>query len=271
MNNIDVSTIMGFVMRIGANLIFAALIFVIGKKVAKWVVSLLAKALDRAKVDSILAKFMENASYAIMMVFVVIAAVNRLGVETTSLVAILGAAGLAVGLALQGSLSNFAAGVLLILFKPFTIGDWVTAAGVTGVVQNVDIFNTTFLTLDNRKVIVPNSKITSDNIENLSAMDKRRIDLVFGISYSDDIKKAKEALMSVLSGDRRILQDPAPFVAVGELADSSVNLVCRPWVRPKDYWDVYFDVVEKGKLALEAAGITIPFPQADVHLYTQRD
>jgi len=261
--------VLPYITLYGMNVLFALLIFFIGKKIARFLASLIGKMLEKAKVDAILARFLENLSYAIMLVFVIIAAINKLGIETTSLVAILGAAGLAVGLALQGSLANFAAGVILIVFKPFNIGDVVHIAGVTGIVRNVDIFNTTLYTLDNKKVIIPNSKITGENIENLSAVDKRRVDLVFGISYSDNIKTAKEALLKVLQEDERVLKDPAPLVAVSELADSSVNLVCRPWVKPEDYWGVYFDTLEKGKLALEAAGITIPFPQMDVHLHKE--
>ncbi len=251
----------------GMRILFAILIFVIGRYLSGAISQFLGKALERAKVDAILAKFLENLTHAGLLVLVVIAAINKLGVNTNSLVAILGAAGLAIGLALQGSLANFAAGVVLIIFKPFNIGDTVHIAGITGVVKNVDIFNTTLYTLDNRKVILPNSKITAENIENLSAVNRRRVDLVFGISYSDNIKTAKEALKRVLDKDPRVLKDPEPTIAVGELADSSVNLVCRPWVKPEDYWGVYFDTLEKGKIALEEAGITIPFPQTDVHLY----
>jgi small conductance mechanosensitive channel len=204
------------------------------------------------------------------MVFVVIAALNKLGVQTTSFIAIIGAAGLAVGLALQGSLANFAAGVLLIIFKPFKVGDFIAAAGTLGTVKEIQIFNTVLDHFDNRRIVVPNAKLTGDNITNFSAIEKRRVDLVFGISYSDNIKKAKEALEKVVTSDSRVLKDPKPVIAVSELADSSVNLVCRPWVKPGDYWDVYFDTLEKGKMELENNGITIPFPQRDVHMYQEK-
>lgn len=268
MNNI-IEKLGPYVALYGMRVLFAIIIFVVGRYLAKLISQLLGKALEKAKVDAILTRFLENLTHAGLLVLVVIAAINKLGVETTSLVAILGAAGLAVGLALQGSLANFAAGVVLIIFKPFNIGDTVHIAGITGVVKNVDVFNTTLYTLDNRKVILPNSKITAENIENLSAVDRRRVDLVFGISYSDNIKTAKEALKKVLDNDSRVLKEPEPTIAVGELADSSVNLICRPWVKPEDYWGVYFDTLEKGKIALEEAGITIPFPQTDVHLYKE--
>ena len=200
----------------------------------------------------------------------VIAALNRLGIQTTSLIAIIGAAGLAVGLALQGSLANFAAGIMLILFKPFKVGDVIEAGGALGVVTEIQIFNTILNTPDNKRVIIPNNKVTGDNITNITGTDKRRVDMVFGISYTDDIKKAKEILEQVVQSNPLVLKDPRHTIAVSELADSSVNLVCRPWVRTEDYWNVYFDITEKGKIALEEGGMTIPFPQRDVHLYQER-
>jgi small conductance mechanosensitive channel len=209
-------------------------------------------------------------TYVGLMVFVVLAALGKLGIQTTSLIAVIGAAGLAVGLALQGSLSNFAAGVLLIIFKPFKVGDFIQAGGVTGTVTEIQIFTTILNAPDNRKEIVPNAQITGGSITNFSAIENRRIDLVFGISYNDNMKTAKEALEEVVAADPRILKDPKPVIAVSELGDSSVNLVCRPWVKPTDYWAVYFDVVEKGKEALEKKGITIPFPQQDVHVFREK-
>jgi small conductance mechanosensitive channel len=259
-----------FILTYGMSILAAALIFIIGKIVVRFLSNIVGKILEKAKVDKTLCSFVSHLVSMGGMLFVVIAAINKLGVETTSLVAVLGAAGLAVGLALQGSLSNFAAGVILIVLKPFKVGDCVEIGDEVGIVQELQIFNTIINTLDNRRIIYPNSQITSDKIINLSVVQKRRIDLVFGISYSDSIKDAKEALESVVSSDDRILKEPKPTIAVSELGDSSVNLVCRPWVAPKDYWDVYFDVTEKGKLALEAAGITIPFPQRDVHMYQEK-
>ena len=254
----------------GLNVVAAILIFVIGKWLARVISSLIEKFMVRAKVEKTLASFVKYITYIGLLIFVIIATLNKLGVETMSLIAIIGAAGLAVGLALQGSLANFAAGIMLIIFKPFKVGDFIEAGGTLGTVEEVQIFNTVLNHPDNRRVIVPNSKITGDNISNFSAINKRRIDLVFGISYSDDIKKAKEALEKVVSSDPRVLKDPKPVIAVSELGDSSVNLVCRPWVEPADYWAVTFDTLEKGKAELEKSGITIPFPQRDVHIYQEK-
>jgi small conductance mechanosensitive channel len=197
---------------------------------------------------------------------VVIAALDRVGIKLTAAIAVLGAAALAVAFALQGSLSNFAAGILMVIFKPFKIGDFVSVAGVTGTVQEIQILNTILNSPDNVRVIVPNAQVTGGTISNYTANASRRIDLVFGVSYGDDINKAKLVIESVLAEDPRILKNPAPTVAVSALADSSVNFVCRPWVKPADYWDVYFSVTTKVKLALESNGLTIPFPQRDVHI-----
>lgn len=202
-----------------------------------------------------------------LIIFVVIAALGQLGIQTASFVAIVGAAGPAIGLALQGSLANFAAGVLILIFRPFKVGDFVEVAGVSGAVQNIQIFTTELHTPDNKKVIVPNGGVISGNITNYSANNTRRVDLVFGIGYSEDIDVAKTLLQTVLAAEPKVLQDPAPTIGVVELADSSVNLVCRPWVNTADYWDVYFNVTEAVKKALDAGGISIPFPQRDLHLH----
>jgi small conductance mechanosensitive channel len=224
----------------------------------------------RANIDQTLVGFVRTLVYFGLLVFVIIAALDRLGVQTTSLVAILGAAGLAVGLALKDTLANFGAGVLIIIFKPFRVGDFIQAGGEMGTVKKVSIFNTILGAPDNRKIILPNSMVLSSSITNFSDVDKRRVDLVFGISYDDNIKTAKDILMKIITSDERVLKDPEPVVAVSELGDSSVNLVCRPWTKPEDYWGVYFDTLEKGKAELEAAGITIPFPQRDVHMYEEK-
>ena len=259
-----------FAILYGIKLIAAVLIFVVGKWLAGIISRFMEKMMIKAKVDATLTKFVRNIVYVGLMVFVVIAALNKLGVQTTSFIAIIGAAGLAVGLALQGSLANFAAGVLLIMFKPFKVGDFIQAGGTMGTVAEIQIFNTILNAPDNRKEIVPNAQVTGGNITNFSAIEKRRIDLVFGISYEDSMKKAKEILMKVVTSDERVLKDPEPVVAVSELGDSSVNLVCRPWVKPGDYWAVYFDVLEKGKEELEKNGLSIPFPQRDVHIYEEK-
>lgn len=251
----------------GINIGFALITFIIGWWVAKFLRSMIKKVLTKRGVDSTLTSFLCSILYMALMTMVVIASIDRLGVKTTGFVAILGAAGLAVGFALQGSLANFASGVMIIFFRPFKAGDFVEVAGTSGVVLEVQVFATTLKTGDNKKIIIPNGSITGGNIVNYSAHDTRRVDLVFGIGYDDDIKKAKEILERMLKDDERVLADPAPVVAVSELADSSVNFICRPWVKSGDYWAVYWDMTEKVKLDFDAAGVSIPFPQQDVHMH----
>jgi len=253
----------------GPNLIGAVVILLLGWWGARLLRGLLARSMSRASVDQTLVRFVGSLFYTAVMVLVVIAALGRLGVNTTSFAAIVAAAGLAVGLAFQDSLSNFAAGVLLIVFRPFKAGDYVEAGGVAGSIEEVEVFTTVLKTPDNRRVIVPNSQITGGSITNYSANDTRRVDLVFGIAYDDDMRKAKQVLETVMARDERILRDPAPVVAVAELADSSVNLVCRPWVRSADYWGVRTDLLEAVKRAFDAEGLSFPFPQTDVHLHQE--
>lgn len=242
-------------------------ILIIGRWIARILSNVLKKVLSRRNIDPTLIGFLTNISFMGLMVMVIIAALGQLGVETTSFAAIIASAGLAIAFALQGSLGNFAAGVMIIFFRPFKAGDFVEAAGVSGIILDVGVFATILKTPDNKKIIVPNGSITGGNIINYSAHDTRRIDLVFGIGYDDDIKKAKEILHRLIEADARILKDPAPTVAVSELADSSVNFVCRPWVNTADYWDVYFDLTEAVKLTFDQEGISIPFPQQDVHMH----
>jgi small conductance mechanosensitive channel len=249
------------------NLLAAAAIFYIGRWVAKLISDLVFKAMDKAKIDHTLGRFAKNLLYTGLLVFVIIAALSRLGVQTGSFIAVIGAAGLAIGLALQGSLSNFAAGVLMVIFKPFKVGDFVEIGGATGTVMEIQIFNTVLCGPDNVRIIIPNAHVTGNNIINYSVNGTRRVDLVIGVSYGDDISKAKEIMMNVLKNHELVLDAPESVVAVKELADSSVNYVVRPWCKAEDYWTVYFDVTEKVKLALEANGLTIPFPQQDIHLY----
>ena len=251
----------------GTKVLAAVAILVIGRIVVGILTSLVRRLLRKSNVDETLSKFVTSLTRILLMMFLIIAAVGALGVQTTSFVAIIGAAGLAVGFALQGSLANFAAGVLLIIFRPFKVGDFIDAGGATGVVQAVSIFTTVLNTPDNKKVIIPNGSITGGNIINYSAQEMRRIDLVFGIGYDEDIKKAKETLERIVAEDSRVLEDPSPTVAVSELADSSVNFVVRPWVKTADYWDVYFAITEKVKLTFDEQGISIPFPQRDIHVY----
>jgi small conductance mechanosensitive channel len=249
----------------------AIIIFVVGRWLAKLLVALVSRLLQRSKLDAMLVSFFTSILNALLLLLVVIAALEELGVDTTSLVALLGAAGLAVGLALQGSLQNFAAGVMLILFRPFKAGDYVEAAGTAGVVEEIGIFSTRMRTGDNREVIVPNGGIYKGNITNFSARDTRRIDMVFGIGYDADLRRAREIIEALLAADERILADPAPLVAVAELAESSVNFNVRPWVNASDYWPVRYDLTEKLKLAFDEAGISIPYPQMDVHVHQPDD
>lgn len=250
----------------GINIGVALVIFVVGRIVAKIILSVVEKLLAKAKMEEILIHFVSSILSAILLLVVIVAALDQLGVDTTSLIALVGAAGLAVGLALQGSLQNFAAGVMLIVFRPFKAGDFVEAGGTSGVVEKINIFNSVFRTGDNREVIIPNGAIYSGNITNYSARDTRRVDMVFGIGYDDDIRKAKDVIREILEADERILKEPASLIAVGELANSSVNFNVRPWVNSGDYWNVKFDLTERIKLAFDANGISIPYPQMDVHL-----
>jgi small conductance mechanosensitive channel len=250
----------------GIRIALAIAIFYVGRMVVAAVVNVAGKFMRARDMDEILVKFLCSILRWVLLLFVVIAALSQLGIDTTSLVALLGAAGLAIGLSLQSSLSNFASGVMLIVFRPFTKGDFVEVAGTSGSVDNISIFTTTLTTPDNKEVIVPNGSVIGNNIINYSARDTRRVDMVFGIGYDDDIKKAKELLEQIVAADDRILADPAPVVALGELADSSVNFLVRPWVNAADYWGVLWDTTETVKLKFDEAGISIPYPQMDVHL-----
>lgn len=251
-------------------IVMAIAIFVIGRWVVKVIVNLVKKLLGRSEsMDEMLINFLGSIVNAVLLLFVIIASLDQLGVDTSSLVALIAAAGLAIGLALQGSMQNFAAGVMIIVFKPFKSGDFIEAGGVSGVVEKVQIFSTTMRTGDNKEVIVPNGGIYGGPITNFSARDTRRVDMVFGIGYDDDIRKAKEILEGLVAADDRILKDPAPVVALSELADSSVNFIVRPWVNSGDYWAVMWDMNEKVKMSFDEAGISIPYPQMDVHLHKQ--
>ena len=251
----------------GMKIAIALIIFIIGRFVARKLSQLMEKGLQRGGTDAMLVKFLGNITYGILLATVALAAIDTLGVNITSLMAILGAAGLAVGLALKDSLGNFAAGVMIIIFRPFKIGDFITAGGASGVVDEIGLFATLMHTGDNQRIIVPNSSILGGNITNVSAMETRRVDLVFGIGYDDNIGQARDIIMSVIEADERILKDPAPAVAVGELGDSSVNLNVRPWVNTGDYWPVRADLLEKIKVKFDEAGISIPYPQQDVHMH----
>jgi small conductance mechanosensitive channel len=249
------------------NIIIAAAILFGGIWLAKQIKKYVVLMMERRNVDALLASFSSNIVYVALVAFVVIAALSQLGIQTTSFIAIIGAAGLAIGLALQSSLSNFASGVMIIAFRPFKVGDFIEAGGVAGVVEGIQIFSTQMRTGDNKAIIIPNANITDSNITNYSAKDTRRVDMVFGIGYDDDIKKAKDVLIELINDDDRILKDPEAVVAVSELADSSVNFVVRPWVKSADYWGVMFDFTEAVKLRFDKEGISIPYPQQDLHLH----
>ena len=250
----------------GLKVLAAIIILIVGRIASKLISSGVEKAMIKARVDKTLAGFTRGLSNILLMVVVIIAALSRLGVDTKSFITILGAAGLAVGFALQGSLSNFAAGIMLITFKPFKVGDFVEAGGQKGVVREIHIFNTMLDSPDNVRVIIPNGQVTGGNILNYTVNGTRRVDLVIGVSYEDDLQKAEIVMKGILAEDKRVLPEPESVVAVSELGDSSVNFVVRPWVRAADYWDVYFDLTAKIKTTLDENGISIPYPQRVVHL-----
>jgi len=256
--------------ELGLNLLFAVIILIVGAWVSKLIKKMLTRMLGRKNLEPIIVGFVANLAYIVVMVAVALAALDRLGVKTTSFVAIIGAAGLAIGLALQGALANFAAGFLMVIFRPFKKGDYIEAGGSAGIVDEIQVFTTVLNTPDNRRVIVPNSKVMGDNITNYSAKDTRRLDLVFGVSYSDDIAKVKQVLQRIADEDPRVLKDPAAQILVGELADSSVNFIMRVWIKSADYWPFKFDTTEKVKVTFDKEGICIPFPQRDVHLFQEK-
>ncbi len=255
----------------GVKIVAAILVLIIGMWVAKAVVGAVRKLMEKKGVDSTLAGFCCSLLSVGLKAFVVIAALEKLDVKTASFIAILGAAGLAIGLALQGSLANFAAGVLMLIFKPFKVGDVIDAGGSVGSVLEIGIFTTIMKSPDNKKMIVPNAAVTGGTITNINTFGTRRVDLVAGIGYSDDIDKAKKVLEDIIAADERILKDPEVTIAVVELADSSVNFVVRPWVNSADYWGVYFDTTETIKKRFDEEGISIPFPQRDVHVYEHKN
>ncbi len=261
---------MDLAVQYGLKLIAAIAVFIIGKLVANWVKKLVTRVMTKGGVDQIIIGFSSSIAYIAMMAFVIVAALGQLGIQTTSFIAILGAAGLAIGLALQGSLANFAAGFLMIIFRPFKVGDVIEAAGVTGKVDAIHIFTTTLTTPDNKTIIIPNAKLGGDNIINYSTQETRRVDLTVGVAYDADLKEVRSILEDIVSKDSRVLSDPAHQIAVSELADNSVNFVFRMWVKSADYWDVFFESNELIKTRFDDAGIGIPFPQRDVHLYEHK-
>lgn len=250
----------------GLKVIAAVAIFVVGRWIAKLIRRIVRRVMEKAEVEPIIIGFVSSMAYIALLAFVVIAALGQLGIQTTSFIAILGAAGLAIGLALQGSLANFAAGFLMIIFRPFKVGDFIEGAGVAGVVQNIQIFTTTLNTPDNKTIIIPNAKLSGDNIINYSAQETRRVDMTVGVAYDADLAHVKNVLNDIIGKDERILADPGPQVAVAELADNSVNFVVRVWTNTADYWGVMFDTTETIKNRFDKEGIGIPFPQRDIHI-----
>ena len=256
-------------MSYGPRLVLAIVVLFVGMWIINRFIRLLNKGMERSNTEPTLSKFLANLASVIFKALLLISVASMIGIETTSFIAVLGAAGLAIGLALQGSLANFAGGVLVLMFRPYKVGDFVEAQGVMGTVAEIQIFNTIIKTGDNKVIIVPNGSISNGIITNYSLEPTRRVDFVFGIGYSDNIGKAKATIERLIAEDSRALKEPAPLVVVSALADSSVNITTRVWVNSPDYWGLYFDLTEKVKLAFDQEGISIPFPQRDVHLYQQ--
>ena len=266
-SNLDLEQYQGVLIEYGIAIVLALLIFYVGRWVVNRVVNVIMGVMLKRGADETLVSFVGSIIRWVGILFVVIAALSQLGIDTTSLVALLGAAGLAIGLSLQGSLGNFAAGVMIIIFKPFQKGHFVEVAGTMGVVDSISIFTTVLTTPDNKEVIVPNGAVIGNNITNYSARPTRRVDMVFCIGYDDDILAAKKILEEIIAADARVLAEPEPVISVGELADSSVNFLVRPWVNAADYWGVLWDTTEAVKLRFDQEGISIPFPQMDVHMH----
>jgi small conductance mechanosensitive channel len=261
--------VMVFLATYGLNVLGAIVILILGWIAARLGQRMIRNLLGKSKVDHAVVSFVSSCAYFLILTFAVLAALAKFGIQTTSFVAIIGAAGFAIGFALQGSLANFAAGVLILLLRPFKVGDYIMGAGEAGTVKEITLFTTILATPDNVKVMVPNGKLSGDVIKNVSAYDTRRVDLQIGVSYGSEIKKAYAVIHETLSQDARILRDPPSEVAVSELTDSSVNFVIRPWVKKDDYWAVKFDLTQRIKEAFDKNGIEIPFPQRAVHMIPQ--
>ena len=255
----------------GISLFIALCILVIGRQVVKILIKVINSALERSKTEDTVRIFVTNLLNTLLMIVVFIAAINQLGIETTSIIAVLGAAGLAIGLALQGSLSNFAAGILIVIYRPYKVGDYIQADSHLGTVLDIQIFSTVLKTPDNKLVIVPNGSIMNGSIVNFSHQKERRVDIIASCSYDDDIDKVKSVLTDILSNDERILSEPQPRIALSELADSSVNFIVRPWVKNADYLDVYYSLLEEIKKRFDQEGISIPYPQSDVHIHNHSE
>jgi small conductance mechanosensitive channel len=266
----DIDSLMKLVTDFGVNLIVALITLIAGLWVIKVIMGGIKKAMEKQNVEVTLSKFLLSILSIVLKIMLLISVVQMVGIEMTSFVAILAAAGLAVGMALSGTLQNFAGGVMILLFKPFKVGDYISAQGFSGTVNEIQIFNTILKTPDNKTIIIPNGGLATGAMTNFSTEPQRRVDFTFGIGYSDDIDKARNIIKKVISEDSRILNDPEPFVAVSELADSSVNFAVRVWANASDYWGIFFDMNENIKKAFDKEGVSIPFPQRDVHLFQEK-
>ncbi|WP_418921824.1 mechanosensitive ion channel family protein [Clostridium ganghwense] len=266
MNTINKEYLLELVMTYGMKLILAIIVFLIGMKIIKYLAKGVEKVLRKSKIESSLESFILSLTKMALKVLLIITVIDMVGVKTTSIVAIIGSAGLAVGLALQGSLSNFAGGVLILFLKPFKVGDYIEAAGHAGTVQEIQVFYTVLRTPDNRVIVIPNGNLSNSSAVNYSAMDTRRVDLTFGVGYEDDINKVKDVLQGIVQQHKLVLKDPEPFIRVGEHGESSVNFVVRVWCKSEDYWTVHFDLMEIVKIKFDEEGINIPYPHMDVML-----
>ena len=256
---------------IGVSLLLALAIIVIGRQFVKLILRLITVAMEKSNVEDTVRIFVTNLLNTLLMILVFIAAINQLGIETTSIIAVLGAAGLAIGLALQGSLSNFAAGMIIVIYRPYKVGDYIEAGNHAGTVNDIQIFSTVLKTPDNKTIVVPNGSIMSGSIVNYSAQETRRVDLIVSCSYEDDIDQVKSVLEDIQKKEKRVLKDPEPKIAVSELADSSVNFIFRPWVKRTDYLPVYYSLLEEIKKRFDQEGISIPYPQSDVHVHNHKE
>ncbi|HNP20094.1 MAG TPA: mechanosensitive ion channel [Fulvivirga sp.] len=259
-----------YALEYGIPFLKALLIFIIGLWIIRIIKNAFGRLLTKRNIDESLKPFLRSLLYNTLLTLLVLTSLSTLGIQMTSFVAIIGAAGLAIGLALQGTLQNFAGGVIILVLRPFKVGDFIEGGGLSGTVKEIQIFNTVMVTPDNKRIIVPNGGLSNEAITNYSSEDKRRVDMVFGIGYDDDIKKAKDILVELIKADERVLAEPAFRVDVSSLGDSSVNFNVRPWVATPDYWNVYWDFQEKVKLEFDKQGISIPFPQRDVHIYNEK-
>ncbi|MCB0804643.1 MAG: mechanosensitive ion channel [Bacteroidales bacterium] len=270
MENFNLDTIMDLVVKYGLKLLLAVITLIIGLWIIKMIMNAIGRNMEKRNVEATLRQFLRSLLSMLLKIMLIISVISMLGVEMTSFVAILAAAGLAVGMALSGTLQNFAGGVMIVLFKPFKVGDYIDAQGYSGTVKDIQIFNTILKTPDNKTIIIPNGGLSTSPMTNYSTEPTRRVDFTFGIGYSDDIDKAKSVIEKVIGADNRVMNDPAPFIAVSELADSSVNFAVRVWANASDYWAIYFDMFENIKKAFDKEGISIPFPQRDVHVFNEK-